>query len=79
MPGGGNLFFQLVNARYERGAMILASNRGFAEWGEVFGNSVVATAPLQRLPKTIYGGFHHQGRVSWAFATGGDAWKSLNS
>jgi DNA replication protein DnaC len=31
--GAGNLFFQLVNARYERGAMILTSNRGFAEWG----------------------------------------------
>ena len=29
IPGGGNLFFQLVNARYERGAMILTSNRGF--------------------------------------------------
>ena len=28
MPGGGNLFFQLVNARYEKGAMILTSNRG---------------------------------------------------
>src|SRR5664279_5401118 len=24
----------LVNARYERGAMILTSNRGFAEWGQ---------------------------------------------
>ena len=33
----GNLFFQLVNARYERGAMILTSNRGFSEWGTVFG------------------------------------------
>jgi hypothetical protein len=32
-PGGANLFFQLVNARYEKGAMILTSNRGFAEWG----------------------------------------------
>ena len=32
IPGGGNLFFQLVNARYEKGAMILTSNRGFAEW-----------------------------------------------
>ena len=38
VPGGGNLFFQLVNARYERGAIILTSNRGFAEWGEVFGD-----------------------------------------
>ena len=49
VPGGGNLFFQLVNARYEKGAMILTSNRGFAEWGEIFGNSVVATALLDRL------------------------------
>ena len=45
----GNLFFQLVNARYERGAMILTSNRGFGEWGEVFGDPVVATALLDRL------------------------------
>ncbi|HRI18075.1 MAG TPA: IS21-like element helper ATPase IstB [Burkholderiaceae bacterium] len=49
IPGGGNLFFQLVNARYERGAMILTSNRGFAEWGEIFGDPVVATALLDRL------------------------------
>lgn len=48
-PGGANLFFQLVNARYEKGAMILTSNRGFAEWGEVFGDPVVATALLDRL------------------------------
>ena len=27
VPDGGSLFFQLVNARYERGAMILTSNR----------------------------------------------------
>jgi DNA replication protein DnaC len=49
IPGGGNLFFQLVNARYEKGAMILTSNRGFAEWGEIFGDPVVATALLDRL------------------------------
>src|SRR4051812_31883334 len=49
VPGGGNLFFQLVNARYEKSAMILTSNRGFAEWGEVFGDPVVATALLDRL------------------------------
>ena len=49
VSGGGNLFFQLVNARYERGAMILTSNRGFAEWGDVFGGTVVASAMLDRL------------------------------
>src|SRR3982751_5329497 len=47
--GAGNLLFQLVNARYERGAMILTSNRGFSEWAEVFGDPVVATALLDRL------------------------------
>jgi DNA replication protein DnaC len=31
-----------VNARYERGAMILTSNRSFAEWGEVFGDSTLS-------------------------------------
>ena len=67
VPGGGNLFFQLVNARYERGAMILTSNRGFAEWGEVFGDPVVATALLDRL-------LHHAvvvhtgGTQSWCLA-----------
>ncbi len=40
--GGGNLFFQLVNARYEKGAMILTSNRGFAEWGEVIGEPMMS-------------------------------------
>jgi DNA replication protein DnaC len=44
VPGGGNLFFQLVHARDERGAKILTSNRGFAEWGDVFGHPVGATA-----------------------------------
>jgi DNA replication protein DnaC len=47
--GGANLFFQLVNARYERGAMILTSNRAFKEWGEIFGDNVIAAALLDRL------------------------------
>ena len=47
--GGANLFFQLVNARYEKGAMILTSNRRFAEWGEIVGDPVVATTLLDQL------------------------------
>ncbi|MGU8077166.1 IS21-like element ISBcen28 family helper ATPase IstB [Burkholderia pyrrocinia] len=46
---GGNLFFQLVNACYERCAIILTSNRSFGEWSDVFGDSVVAAALLDRL------------------------------
>ncbi|WP_292491083.1 ATP-binding protein [Mesorhizobium sp.] len=45
IAGGGNLFFQLVNARYAKGAMILTSNRGFAEWGDVFGDPSNAGYP----------------------------------
>ena len=48
-PSNGNLFFQLVNARYERGAMILTSNRGIGEWDQDFGDGVVAAALLDRL------------------------------
>nr|WP_281405031.1 MULTISPECIES: ATP-binding protein [unclassified Mesorhizobium] len=42
VPGGGNLFFQLVNARYEKGAMILTSNRGFGSPGAGGGKAEAA-------------------------------------
>lgn len=42
-------FFALISARYERGSIILTSNKGFAEWGEVLGDPVIATAILDRL------------------------------
>lgn len=43
------LLFQLVNRRYERGSIILTSNQPVGNWGEVFGDSVMATAILDRL------------------------------
>ena len=46
---GATMLFQLVTARYERGSIILTSNKGFGEWGEIFGDTVVATAILDRL------------------------------
>jgi DNA replication protein DnaC len=46
---GTNLFFQLVNARYEKASMILTSNKSFKEWGEIFSDSVAASAMLDRL------------------------------
>ena len=41
-------FFSLVSARYERGSIILTSNKGFADWGELLGDTVIATAILDR-------------------------------
>lgn len=43
------LFFQLITRRYEKGSVILTSNRAVREWGEVFGDAVVATAILDRV------------------------------
>jgi hypothetical protein len=47
--GGANLFFHLVNARYEKASLVLTSNKSFKDWGQVFGNSLVAAALLDRL------------------------------
>lgn len=44
-----NMVFQLVSRRYERGSIILTSNKSFPEWGSVLGDDVLATAILDRL------------------------------
>jgi DNA replication protein DnaC len=44
-----SLFFRLINRRYERACTILTSNKSFMDWGEVFGDQVIATAILDRL------------------------------
>ena len=38
-----------MSRRYERGSILLTSNRAVSEWGDVFGDPVVATAILDRL------------------------------
>ncbi len=48
-PDAAHLLFQLVSRRYERGSILLTSNRAVGEWGQVFGDNVVATAILDRL------------------------------
>jgi len=48
-PNAAHLFFHLISRRYERGAILLTSNRSVGEWGTVFGDPVVATATLDRL------------------------------
>jgi DNA replication protein DnaC len=46
---GAHLCFQLISRRYARGAIVLTSNQSFGQWGEAFGNAVLATAILDRL------------------------------
>jgi len=46
---GANFLFQVVAKQYEAGSIILTSNRSFADWGEILGDSVIASAILDRL------------------------------
>ena len=50
MPAtAAHLLFQLVAERYERGSVLLTSNRAISEWGDALGDTVAATAILDRL------------------------------
>jgi len=44
-----SLFFRLLTRRYEKASLILTSNKSFVDWGEIFGDHVLATAILDRL------------------------------
>jgi DNA replication protein DnaC len=46
---GAMLFFQLMSRRYERAATVLTSNKSFDEWGEIFGDDMMASALIDRL------------------------------
>ena len=63
------LFFQLVSKRYEKGSIIVTSNKPFEQWGEIFNDEVVAAAILDRL-------LHH----SYPFLINGKSFrlKSIN-
>lgn len=44
-----HFLFQLVSRRYERGAIIVTSNKSYGEWGDIFSDQVLAAAILDRL------------------------------
>jgi DNA replication protein DnaC len=44
-----HLFFQLVVNRYEKGSMLITTNQAVTQWGQVFGDEVIAAAILDRL------------------------------
>jgi len=46
---GGELLFQILAERHERGAVIITTNLGFADWTQVFGDAVMTAALLDRL------------------------------
>jgi DNA replication protein DnaC len=47
---GADLLFQVISQRYERGSIIITSNRSFKNWPEIFNNdSTLTSAILDRL------------------------------
>jgi DNA replication protein DnaC len=47
---GADLLFQIISQRYERGSIIITTNRVFKEWPEIFNNdSTLTSALLDRL------------------------------
>lgn len=53
-----NFFFQLVSRRYERGSIILTSNKSYGDWGSIFAaDNVIASAILDRL-------LHHSSTIN---------------
>lgn len=49
-PLQANLLFQIVSRRYERGSVVVTSNKSFSDWGQIFaGDPVIASAILDRL------------------------------
>jgi len=61
------LFFQLISKRYEKGSIIVTSNKSFEQWGEIFNDEVVAAAILDRL-------LHH----SYPFLISGKSFRLKN-
>src|SRR2546423_3549575 len=43
---GADLLFQVISLRYERGSMMITSNRAFKEWPKLFNNDSTLTAAI---------------------------------
>lgn len=39
----------MISRRYEKGSILLTSNQSLGAWGEVFGDTIIASAILDRL------------------------------
>ena len=48
-PHGAEDLYEIIRERYERRSIALTSNRALQEWPPAFGDSLLASAALDRL------------------------------
>jgi DNA replication protein DnaC len=53
---GADLLFQMISTRYERGAIVLSTNRAYKKWPEIFNNDSTVNIEYDK------GRYHSQGR-----------------
>lgn len=47
-------FFEIIRKRYEKGSIVITTNRNFEDWGNVFGDNVLASAIIDRIVHHAY-------------------------
>ena len=42
-------FFEIISKRYEKGSVIITTNKTFEQWGDIFTDNILASAVLDRV------------------------------
>jgi DNA replication protein DnaC len=42
-------FFEVISKRYEKGSMIITSNKSFEQWGDIFADMTISSAIIDRV------------------------------
>ncbi len=42
-------FFEVISKRYEKGSVIITSNKSFEQWGDIFSDTILASAIIDRI------------------------------
>ena len=50
LPGySADDFFEIISKRYEKGSVIITTNKSFEQWGDIFADNVLAAAIIDRI------------------------------
>jgi DNA replication protein DnaC len=42
-------FFEVISKRYEKGSVIITTNKGFDQWSEIFSDTILSSAIIDRV------------------------------